>query len=138
MFNNKLIAIFINLHMKECWKSSFFLKKKLLLVSSDQVISLAYIYPYVKFYLNQIGLSFTFITCLQSRNICYVLSDKKGGPKSANDIKLINAGKILENNKTVGQCRTPFGDLPITMHALVQVSLTKTKTGNFHVFFLTI
>lgn len=59
--------------------------------------------------------------------------DKKGGPKSANDIKLINAGKILENNKTVGQCRTPFGELPkgvITMHAVVQMSLTKAKTGN--------
>lgn len=63
-----------------------------------------------------------------------ISSDKKGGPKSASDIKLINAGKILENNKTVGQCRTPFGELPkgvITMHAVVQMSLTKAKTGKF-------
>ncbi|PKI60313.1 membrane-anchored ubiquitin-fold protein 4-like [Punica granatum] len=57
--------------------------------------------------------------------------DKKIAPKSANDIKLINAGKILENSKTVGQCRIPFGELPkavITMHVVVQQSVAKTKT----------
>ncbi|KAG4912557.1 hypothetical protein AAZX31_19G086200 [Glycine max] len=58
--------------------------------------------------------------------------DKKIIPKAANDIKLISAGKILENNKTVGQCRVPFGELPkggvITMHVVVQPSLLKTKT----------
>ncbi|BBH00558.1 membrane-anchored ubiquitin-fold protein 4 precursor [Prunus dulcis] len=56
---------------------------------------------------------------------------KKIAPKGANDIKLINAGKILENNKTVGQCRAPFGELPrgiITMHVVVQPSVTKAKT----------
>lgn len=61
--------------------------------------------------------------------------DKKIAPKGANDIKLINAGKILENNKTVGQCRAPFGELPrgiITMHVVVQPSVTKAKTGSFH------
>lgn len=62
--------------------------------------------------------------------------DKKIIPKAANDIKLISAGKILENNKTVGQCRVPFGELPkggvITMHVVVQPSLLKTKTGRFH------
>ncbi|KAK4754667.1 hypothetical protein SAY87_002771 [Trapa incisa] len=57
--------------------------------------------------------------------------DKKIAPKSANDIKLINAGKILENTKPVGQCRIPFGELPkaeITMHVVVQQSVAKTKT----------
>ncbi|XP_044465320.1 membrane-anchored ubiquitin-fold protein 4-like [Mangifera indica] len=57
--------------------------------------------------------------------------DKKLVPKTANDIKLINAGKILENNKTVGQCRTPFGELPkgtITMHVVVQPPITTAKT----------
>ncbi|PIA41960.1 hypothetical protein AQUCO_02100064v1 [Aquilegia coerulea] len=52
-------------------------------------------------------------------------------PKTANDVKLISAGKILENNKTVSQCRVPFGELPggvITMHVVVQPSLAKTKT----------
>ncbi|KAK6928562.1 UBL3-like, ubiquitin domain [Dillenia turbinata] len=56
---------------------------------------------------------------------------KRNAPKAANDIKLISAGKILENNKTVGQCRVPFGELPrgvITMHVVVQPSLTKAKT----------
>lgn len=60
--------------------------------------------------------------------------DKKIVPKGANDVKLINAGKVLENNKTVGQCRVPFGELPrgvITMHAVVQPSLAKAKTGSF-------
>ena len=61
--------------------------------------------------------------------------DKKTAPKGANDIKLINAGKILENTKTVGQCRAPFDTLPnsvITMHVVVQPSLAKAKTGNLH------
>ena len=61
--------------------------------------------------------------------------DKKIVPKAANDIKLINAGKILENNKTVGQCRVPFGELPrgvITMHVVVQPSLAKAKTGRIY------
>ena len=60
--------------------------------------------------------------------------DKKVVPKAANDIKLINAGKILENNKTVGQCRVPFGDLPsgvITMHVVVQPTKAKAKTGSY-------
>ncbi|KAL7611957.1 membrane-anchored ubiquitin-fold protein 4 [Lactuca sativa] len=71
------------------------------------------------------------VAMLKERIVAEWPKDKKGGPKSANDIKLINAGKILENNKTVGQCRTPFGELPkgvITMHAVVQMSLTKAKT----------
>ena len=40
-------------------------------------------------------------------------------PKSANEVKLISSGKILENNKTVGQCKVPFGETPggvIIMH----------------------
>lgn len=59
--------------------------------------------------------------------------DKKiAAPKSASDIKLINAGKILENGKTVAQCKTPFDDLlesVITMHVVVQPSPTKAKPG---------
>ncbi|CAO2818300.1 unnamed protein product [Amaranthus hypochondriacus] len=51
-------------------------------------------------------------------------------PKVANEIKLINFGKILENNRTVGQCRTPFGELAggaMVMHVVVQPSQAKTK-----------
>ncbi|KAK8534156.1 hypothetical protein V6N12_047549 [Hibiscus sabdariffa] len=57
--------------------------------------------------------------------------DKKIAPRGANDIELINGGRILENNKIVGQCRVPFGDLSkavITMHVVVQPSVTKVKT----------
>lgn len=55
-------------------------------------------------------------------------------PKAVNEVKLISSGKILENNKTVGQCKVPFGDVPggfIIMHVVVQPSLAKTKTGIF-------
>ncbi|KAJ7945666.1 Membrane-anchored ubiquitin-fold protein [Quillaja saponaria] len=51
-------------------------------------------------------------------------------PKAANEVKLISSGKILENNKTVGQCKLPFGENAtgaIIMHVVVQPSLAKTK-----------
>jgi len=56
--------------------------------------------------------------------------DKTVAPKSVNEIKIVSAGKILENYQTVGQCRMPFGELQegvITMHVVVQPSPTKTK-----------
>lgn len=49
-----------------------------------------------------------------------------------NEVKLISSGKILDNNKTVGQSRTPFGEVAagiIIMHVVVQPSLVKMKTG---------
>ncbi|KAM7459261.1 hypothetical protein LguiA_036751 [Lonicera macranthoides] len=69
---------------------------------------------------------------LKERIVSEWPKDKKIAPKAANDVKLISAGKILENNKTVAQCKMPFGELPkgvITMHAVVQPSLAKAKTG---------
>ncbi|XP_071722706.1 membrane-anchored ubiquitin-fold protein 3-like [Rutidosis leptorrhynchoides] len=64
-----------------------------------------------------------------------ILSDWPKGktivPKAANEIKLISSGKILENSKTVGQCKAPFGDVLgglIIMHVVVQPSPAKTKT----------
>ncbi|WVZ25571.1 hypothetical protein V8G54_004115 [Vigna mungo] len=63
-------------------------------------------------------------------------SSKTVVPKSANEVKLINSGKILENNKTVGQCKVPFGEIAgsvIIMHVVVQPSLAKTKAGSFSV-----
>ncbi|KAJ6766261.1 MEMBRANE-ANCHORED UBIQUITIN-FOLD PROTEIN 2 [Salix purpurea] len=41
------------------------------------------------------------------------------------DVKLISAGKILENNRTVGECRSPLCDIPggvTTIHVVVQAS----------------
>ncbi|RWW05770.1 hypothetical protein GW17_00030936 [Ensete ventricosum] len=58
--------------------------------------------------------------------------DKKIIPKLANDVKLISEGKILDNSKTITQCRPSFGELPggvITMHVVVQPSSIKSKTG---------
>ena len=57
----------------------------------------------------------------------------------ANEIKLISFGKMLENNRTVGQCQAPFGQLAggvMVMHVVVQPSQTKTKTGAFYLLFL--
>nr|DAD30482.1 TPA_asm: hypothetical protein HUJ06_009333 [Nelumbo nucifera] len=71
------------------------------------------------------------VAMLKERIVAEWPRDKKVVPKAASDVKLISAGKILENNKTVGQCRVPFGELPggvITMHVVVQPSLAKTKT----------
>lgn len=78
-------------------------------------------------------LAYSFLNCfiIYYKSLLGIL-DKKVVPKAANDVKLISAGKILENNKTVAQCRLPFGELPggvITMHVVVQPSLIKTKTG---------
>lgn len=46
-------------------------------------------------------------------------------------MKLISAGKILENNKTVGECRSPLCDIPggvTTMHVVVQTPLVEKGT----------
>ncbi|CAN6572464.1 hypothetical protein C1H46_043584 [Malus baccata] len=71
------------------------------------------------------------VAMLKERIVAEWPKDKKIAPKGANDIKLINAGKILENNKTVAQCRAPFGELPsgiITMHVVVRPAIAKPKT----------
>ncbi|KAL3644060.1 Membrane-anchored ubiquitin-fold protein 3 [Castilleja foliolosa] len=71
------------------------------------------------------------VAMLKERVVTEWPKDKKIVPKAANDVKLISGGKILENNKTVGQCKTPFGELQngvVTMHAVVQPSIVKTKT----------
>ncbi|KAL6954709.1 MYND-type zinc finger protein mub1 [Sarracenia purpurea var. burkii] len=49
--------------------------------------------------------------------------DKENGPRTIKDVKLINAGKILENNRTVGECRSPLCDIPgevTIIHVVVQ------------------
>ncbi|RVW80935.1 Membrane-anchored ubiquitin-fold protein 2 [Vitis vinifera] len=52
-----------------------------------------------------------------------VKNKKENGPKTVKDVKLISAGKILENNRTIGECRSPLCDIPggvTTMHVVVQ------------------
>ncbi|GJY73002.1 putative reverse transcriptase domain-containing protein [Tanacetum coccineum] len=48
--------------------------------------------------------------------------NKENAPRTVKDIKIISAGKILENNKTVGECRNALCDVPggvTTMHVVV-------------------
>lgn len=62
----------------------------------------------------------------------FAIADKTVIPKSVNDMKLIHAGKVLENNKTLAESRIFFGEFPggvITMHVVVQPPLAKKKTG---------
>ncbi len=59
--------------------------------------------------------------------------EKENGPKTINDVKLINAGKILENNRTLAESRVPVGELPggvITMHVVVRPPLSDKISGN--------
>ncbi|CAA2994453.1 Hypothetical predicted protein [Olea europaea subsp. europaea] len=56
-------------------------------------------------------------------NVIIHNADKENGPKSINDLKLINAGKILENNRTLMESRLPLTEVPggvITMHVVVR------------------
>lgn len=49
------------------------------------------------------------------------------------DVKLISAGRILENNKTVGDCRNPVCNLSgavTTMHVIIQPQIT--EKGNLY------
>ncbi|CAK9186038.1 unnamed protein product [Ilex paraguariensis] len=49
--------------------------------------------------------------------------DKENGPRTIKDVMLLGAGKILENNRTVGDCRSPFCAIPggvTTMLVVVQ------------------
>ncbi|KAK6928127.1 UBL3-like, ubiquitin domain [Dillenia turbinata] len=58
--------------------------------------------------------------------------DKENGPRTIKDVKLISAGRILENNRTVGDCRSPLCDVPggvTTMHVVVQVPPSEKGTG---------
>ena len=66
-------------------------------------------------------------------------SDQKVIPKAVNDVKLIYAGKVLENTKTIAESRIPVGELPgvvSTMHVVVQPSMERKKTGLFYLQYL--
>uniref|UniRef100_A0A1J3EXE5 Membrane-anchored ubiquitin-fold protein n=1 Tax=Noccaea caerulescens TaxID=107243 RepID=A0A1J3EXE5_NOCCA len=56
--------------------------------------------------------------------------EKENGPKTVKDVKLISAGRILDNNKTVGDCRSPVSNLSgavTTMHVLIQPQATEKE-----------
>jgi hypothetical protein len=61
-----------------------------------------------------------------------MFTDKEIVPKTVNDVKLINAGRILENSKTLAESRVPVGEVPgsvITMHVVVRPPQSN-KSGN--------
>ncbi|KAG8076328.1 hypothetical protein GUJ93_ZPchr0006g43511 [Zizania palustris] len=48
---------------------------------------------------------------------------KEVAPESVNDVKLISAGRVLENNTTLAESRLPVGEVAgsaITMHVIVR------------------
>lgn len=63
--------------------------------------------------------------------LLYFLTEKENGPRTVKDVKLISAGKILENNRTVGECRSPICDVPTTMHVVVQPPSLEKGTSIF-------
>ncbi|KAK9284914.1 hypothetical protein L1049_024095 [Liquidambar formosana] len=78
--------------------------------------------------------SSTTVANLKQRLVAEWPQEKTVIPKSVNDMKLIHAGKFLENSKTLAESRILFGDLlggVITMHVIVQPPLAKKKTGLF-------
>lgn len=61
-----------------------------------------------------------------------IATEKVNGPRTVGDVKLINAGKILENNRTLGECKSPLVDVAggvTTMHVVVQPSSTDKGNG---------
>ncbi|KAF8401532.1 hypothetical protein HHK36_012472 [Tetracentron sinense] len=76
--------------------------------------------------------SSTTVATLKETLVAEWPQDKTLIPKSANDVKLIYAGKVLENRNTLVESLIPFGDFPggvITMHVLVQPPEAMNKTG---------
>ncbi|KAK4393167.1 Membrane-anchored ubiquitin-fold protein 2 [Sesamum angolense] len=70
----------------------------------------------------------TSVATLKENIIAQWPKEKENGPRTVKDIKLISAGRILENNRTVGECRSPFCDIPggvTTMHVVVQPPSTE-------------
>lgn len=68
-----------------------------------------------------------------------VMIGKEIAPKTINDIKLINAGRILENNRTLAESTVPVGEPSggvITMHVVVRPPQFDKENGNFSDNFL--
>lgn len=65
----------------------------------------------------------TSVATLKENIIAQWPKEKQNGPRTVKDIKLISGGRILENNRTVGECKSPLCDIPggvTTMHVVVQ------------------
>ncbi|PKU68295.1 membrane-anchored ubiquitin-fold protein 1 isoform X2 [Dendrobium catenatum] len=62
------------------------------------------------------------VTTLKESIIAEWPKEMENQPRTVNDLKLINAGRILENNNTLAECRSPICDLSgvTTMHVVVR------------------
>ncbi|KAK8711100.1 hypothetical protein V6N13_146398 [Hibiscus sabdariffa] len=72
----------------------------------------------------------TSIATLKESVLAQWPKEKENGPRTVKDVKLISAGKILENNRTLGECQSPLYDIPgglTTMHVVVQPPSEKEK-----------
>ncbi|KAG8377347.1 hypothetical protein BUALT_Bualt08G0023700 [Buddleja alternifolia] len=81
--------------------------------------------------------SSTPVTSLKEKIIALWPKDKENGPKSIADIKLINAGRILENNRTLGESRLPLSEVPggvITMLVVARPPIPDKNSGNISNF----
>ncbi|KAK4490732.1 hypothetical protein RD792_001435, partial [Penstemon davidsonii] len=70
----------------------------------------------------------TSVSNLKENIIAQWPKEKENGPRTVKDIKLISAGRILENNRTVAECKSPLCDIPggvTTMHVVVQPPQTE-------------
>lgn len=71
--------------------------------------------------------------------LVFYVTDKENGPKMINEIKLINGGKILENNRTLSEARSlPIGQLPgmvTTMHVVLRPPIFDPEKGDFQYIF---
>ncbi|KAK6128856.1 hypothetical protein DH2020_037422 [Rehmannia glutinosa] len=73
----------------------------------------------------------TSVATLKENIIAQWPREKENGPRTVKDIKLISGGRILENSKTVGECKSPLCDIPgvvTTMHVVVQQPPTEKGT----------
>ncbi|XP_071737737.1 membrane-anchored ubiquitin-fold protein 3-like [Rutidosis leptorrhynchoides] len=62
------------------------------------------------------------------------LPQDEDGPKTINDVKLINAGKILENDKTLAESRSRVSEVPggiITMLVVVRPPMPDKNNERF-------
>ncbi|KAE8728298.1 Membrane-anchored ubiquitin-fold protein 5 [Hibiscus syriacus] len=69
----------------------------------------------------------TTVASLKEKILAQWPKDKENCPKTIQDVKLINAGKILENSRTLAESRLPVGELPggvITMHVVLRLPLS--------------
>ncbi|KAE8715433.1 Membrane-anchored ubiquitin-fold protein 1 [Hibiscus syriacus] len=75
----------------------------------------------------------TTVASLKEKILAQWPQDKENCPNTIQDVKLINGGKILENNSTVADCSLLVGELPggvITMHVVLRLPLSNKSNGN--------